>query len=342
MSKHFTFLLSVCIFVCISCKQDVPSVPVDPIVDQNCGNDAQISAADSAYQQWPTFSVLYELKCIDVSSGTRLWAGESRSQGWQDSEWERTFVYDPKAQKAITYLDALRPMWSPNGDYLLCTSGFGAYEVFSGADLRHIASYYIPFSAMPSWSTDGRAFYYTVRDKPNGGTLYRLNLENGESNVVLDSLGLVVELSEEYFFGINYDGLYLVDKKRQAKMPLHFTWLNYPKQNVKDLSFYSNAPLSISPDRTKILVDLLSNSGFMMGRAVGGLFLFDLKLLEARRIREQQYWGTPYYPKWVTNDRFYGTYFCRSTQYGGPMSMVWEYDLKGNVIKQVTYPWMAL
>jgi hypothetical protein len=187
----------------------------------------------------------------------------------------------------------------------------------------------------PRWSLDGKYVFYN-----SVGGLWRVKLDGTEAMRVVSGLvGNIRELDDTRFVGFDEQGLFIVDKNSGVVSRDDYSLLNSDLLNFGGVHWRA---WDISPDRTRILVDMFSKSGFIEGRDIGGLFLFDLKQKTARRVLPQQYWGSLFWPRWISNDRFYGSHFCRTRTPGQSMSMVWEYDLDGKVIQQITYPWMYL
>jgi len=338
--KNSTASILLCVaLVLAGCGEKSPNMPGDPdppFVEDTCYNDDPLTYLDSAQQQWPSMHVQYEISRIEISAATGWWSGVGRLAGWSALHQEGVFIYDPQAHAPIWFLPKYIAHWSPDGALLLCDNGFYSFEIYDVATrslLHHLQ--FENAVGDPRWSFDGKYVYYN-----SAGGLWRVKLDGKEAmRVVPGAKGRIRELDDTRFVGFDGQGLFFVDSRSGE-------WIrdDFPLIDGDLLSYAGIDELAwdISPDRTRILVDIGSKFGFIEGREIGGLFLFDLEQKTARKVLPQQYWGSLYWPRWISNDRFYGSYFCRTRTPGRMLSMVWEYDLDGTVIRQVTFPWMHL
>lgn len=89
--------------------------------------------------------------------------------------------------------------------------------------------------------------------------------------------------------------------------------------------------LALSPNRKMALASVYHTGYWHSGQ--GGVYLFDLENVTARKVLPEQYWGNQYWPHWSSNSTFFATYFCRKDS----AAMVYEFDLNGKTIRQVTF-----
>ncbi len=323
------------------CDKDEPvAPPVQPITPEDtCYNDAPLTPYDSVHQQWPNMKGGYFVYRINVSPATGDWVGYSDVQGWNGVTNSGVFLYDPTNEDAITFLSAWDAEWSKNGTHLLLDNGFDGFKIYDVGQNRLLNPIIIQGATGPHWSKDERWIYVNKYGPSGIGGIWRVRPDGSDLELRANMAFNAREIDSIHFVGFDENGMYIYHTETAE-----FERIDFPNLPTDEYAFRSSSSLSwsISPDRKKILVDLFSKQGFIKGRDIGGLFLIDLESRTARKIRSQQYWGDPFYPTWVTNERFYGSYFCRTKSFITTCSMVWEFDLEGNFIKQITYPWMVL
>lgn len=332
-------ILLFCLIACTfhHCTDDAPNNPHPPVepVD-TCYNDAPISAYDSVTQQYPNLYSLYQVSKLHISNTSGLWSGVYNLNGWDSMIKHGVFIYDPSNEIALTFLPGWGGEWSKDGKRLLLDNGFNGFRIYDTDAMAYTASATFPqilnFTD-PRWSLDEQWIYGDGNDG-----LYRVRPDGSGFENLYPGHQLIKQLDSTHFAGFNREGLLIFDSQTQTN-----THINFPSLQADRFNLYvAVSSWSLSPDKTKILADIYTKAGFFAGRSTAGVFLFDLQKKTATKVLPQQYWGTPYYPTWATNSSFSGSYFCRTKSTSSSVTMVWEYDLQGNPIRQVTYPWMVL
>ncbi len=336
MNSHiFCIVIFVTLWIS-ACGNKAPVEPPVQSVADTCYNDDPLTPSDSAFQQYP--DAQYSVFSIDVSPSNGWWAAEVFINGWDWMIWRGVAVYNPATGDPLYYLPVGTAQWSPDGTKLLCGTGFWSFDIIDArtqALLHHVTYGREVVISGCRWSRDGTSILFHAM-----GNLCRSDLDGGNMRIVVPGASRKIrEFDDTRFVGFDEQGIYYVDAHTGTRSRESIV---IPE--AEELSFIGIQDINwdISPDRKKILVDINSKSGFMAGREVGGVFLFDLEHKTARKVLPPQYWGDIYRPRWISNHRFHGSYFCRTRTLGRSLSMIWEYDLDGNTIRQVTEAWMPL
>ncbi len=334
MNHRYLYIAIIGILL-IGCDEETtikpqPSPPISP--EDTCYNDAPLRPYDSLHQQWPMRR--YGISHLSLSSKDNLWAGEYMIDGWagQNGNWG-IFIYDPTKGYAIQFLKGWDIDWSPDGKQLLTNNGFGGFRIFDVDKMEFISIQNMENYSNPCWSLDGN---WVLIDYD--GKKYRVRPDGTELSIYAGRGWSGRELDSTHIVAFDSESMYIYDRSTSLFERIVFNNLNATEFNFSGIG----NTFSLSPDKSKILLDIYSVRGFFEGRETAGLFLIDINKRTATKIRNQQYWGDAYRPIWRTDSTFYASYFCRTRSPKTSISMVWEFDLEGNFIKQITYPWMVL
>jgi hypothetical protein len=334
MAYVSSFVLSVFLMLAITgCRDDSPILTSTEQPIDSCGNEAPISPGDSIRSDWPSLHIAYTVKYMSVSKEYGYWTGVVFVDYWEEVTRFGVFVYDPHTESVLGFYDYTRySQWSPDGKYLLISYEGSGYYVIDAASMMIQYSVAIDGAICPYWSKDGRYVYL----HKTGGT-WRVNPDGSGLTHIADSVVVGREIDSTHFVGFDARGLYIYNVDDGSKRNIYMAGIN-------DNRFWFSTRLDwdISPDHSKILVELYDMGGFVPGRNTAGVFVIDLSTFEAKKVLEQQYWGDAYYPRWNTNSSFFASVFCRKGYMGRSMKMVWEYDLEKHTIRQITYPWMKI
>lgn len=322
--KRFLFLLLPILFY--SCS-DQPATPPNT-TDSNtpcdtCFNDAQITSYDSTWQQWP--SPRYMISNMKQSQYSGFWIGEVLSLYFRDSGWNQgMFIYDPATRKLVQYYDFWLPELSHDGKQVLVQYGFKGFGVIDLAtmDITQLTTEEFSF---PNWSLDDSWIFASKYNQ-----IYRFKPDGTEVKMIASGIRGARQFEQYKFAGFANDEIRIYDMESDSLIRIQNPF-------VPSVALSSNDQWDLSPDRTRLLVSTMSNKG-LFDREHGGLFMYNLLTHEAKRILPPQYWGNQYYPKWSSNSTFFGTYYCRKDS----VAMVYEYDLNGKVLRQVTYKEMKM
>ena len=138
------------------------------------------------------------------------------------------------------------------------------------------------------------------------------------------------QMNETTIIGVDETGFSLVDIRSGIKTKCPFPIPNDHQQ-------FGPGTWDLSPDKTRALADISDQRhGFRDeygSYGDGGLYLFDFRDYTVRRVLPWQYWGPSYDARWASNNTFYATYACRKDR----AAMVYEFDLNGKTIRQVTF-----
>ncbi len=330
MKKFFlpVFLLLVCYAGCKDAPVPVTPVDCDALPCDTCNTFAPISGWDSLYNK-P--DAKYMISKVVFNQHRNELIGHVK-KSWSP-HFSGVFIHNILT-KETTILNAWDFALFSSGDRMLVAfsgwNGIGIYE-FELKEYRKITSIPDQF-VRPILSIDES---YIIADSSH--TPYRISLDGLQRVVMSDSLIRPQQLDEKTIIGLHRftkprEGVLIMDLETKAHKWMDFTGL------PADMNWgFAEFTFVLSPDRTRILMDVASSRGIWV-RENGGLFLLDIASQTARKVLPQQYWGQPWYATWSSNSTFFASYHCRKDT----TAMLFEYDLNGKVLRQVTFKEMKL
>lgn len=166
---------------------------------------------------------------------------------------------------------------------------------------------------------------------------FRIGIDGSWREALTDSLVEPVQLDQQHLIGITRMSIPRYGIRTLDLDSKKLEWIDFSGL-PDDMNWgFSHHTLALSPDRTKLLMDVASVKGNMY-RENGGVYILDLKTRTARNVLKRQYWIQQYLPTWSSNSTFYASYYCRKDS----SAMLYEYDLNGKVLRQVTFKGMKL
>lgn len=300
-----------------------PPPPVDPFED--CGNGDPVSPFDSLYHNWPCPK--YRISQLRISPSNGWWAGEYYRYGTAEGETSAMgiFVYDPVNDVPIAqYDDAWGHRWSPDGRALILIHGFELYRIdVPSMSLHTPAADYVVNLA--SWSTDGKRIFfehYNKNDQSIETGLYSMNPDGSDKHFEGRCGAWAQLLNDSTFIGFTWDSLIFLQRGSLIRTARYIPEMDdFPDHSQLDISFV---------DETMVFGTV--RKGSILDPWGNGLWLLDTESWKPRKIRGAQWWNKLYYPTWAPNGNIYGSVFCRKDS----SSMVWEFDLQGNPLRQIT------
>ena len=319
MAKVIRIVFFICsLAVLHACSDENPTEPPksnDPFAD--CGNDEPISSNDSAWSMFPW--ARYRISELRISSYNGYWAGTYERHNFASTDLtyaSGVFLYDPHRNVPITgFTDSWGHSWSPDGKTLLFTNSntIYTYNQLNGK-LTQLTE--PEASDIAYWSVDGKHIYYR-----HYGT-YVMNPDGSEKRPVTDMIWRAKVLDASRLVAVYKDTLRIFNIPDST-----LTKIYKPEM---DPSHHLNA-YDISPDSKFIIFQTQQNGG-VLDPWGNGVWLMHTKTWTAKKIRGAQWWGHEYYPTWASDNTFYASVFCRKDS----SSMIWEFDLNGNPIRQIT------
>jgi len=330
-SQYFRLIFIASIFtaihILVGCKNESPVKPPDvlPPPCDTCDTYLPLENVDSLYFNipWPKYII-----CDVYASSRGFLAGSTLLQGWQNRGIEYYgFIYNPMTTTVIGFYGSDMFGWSHDGRYLLVGAGFNGVGVLDIETMKTYRPVWDDYSEY-SWSLDDEWIYmhryggtFRVRPRETNVELISYNFRGGRQ---IDSTHLIT---------FSDSGLVTYNMKTAEFHSLSWSYLP-PPSNLIILHQWS-----LSPDRTKILADVPGSGGLNNPTRDGaGLYLFDLKAESVRKVLPGQYWFQEYHAQWTSNSTFFASYHCRKDS----TSMVFEYNLNGRVLRQVTFKEMKL
>jgi hypothetical protein len=300
-----------------ACSDDMPTPP--KTLCDTCDTYAPVSSYDSLWGLWPY--PLLRVSNTTLIPGTSILAGEVHFIGWRDISWYSGFFYDTSTRR-FTYIRGGDFDFSRDGSKFLMMGEGGIHLVDRLTMTSHLllkGSDYV----LPRWSVDEQWVYLTT-----DGSTFRMRPDGNSLMLIVERFQRAWPLDDERLisFAPENSGVVIYNMTTKERTPLVFSGL------PAGLRYNDSRPRDLSPDRTKILADISTGEG-ILERERRGLYLFDLTTMSARQVLRGQYWGYEYYPKWTSNTTFMASYHCRKDT----AAMIYEYDLCGRVIRQVTY-----
>jgi len=322
-------LLSMIYFMMIltGCNTDSPLKPPggDILPCDTCETKLPITDMDSLWFDVPR--PVYTIEDVFLSS-RRLLAGTYYLEGWKGRGPEGGgFIYDPANASVIGFYGSDMFGWSHDGRYLLVGAGFNGVGVL---DIETM-NIYKPVSddySNYSWSLDDQWIYM----HRYGGT-FKVHRSGGNVELISYNFKGGRQLDSTHLITFSDSGLVIYNTQTKVFKNLLWSYLP-PPSNLGILQQWS-----LSPDRTKILADVPGSGGLSNPTREGyGLYLFDLKTESVRKVLPGQYWFREYRAQWTSNSTFFASYHCRKDS----TAMIFEYDLTGKVLRQVTFKEMKI
>lgn len=310
-----------------SCTDDSsvepPPPPVDPFAD--CGNGDPVSSLDSLWHNWP--NPKYRISRLRISPYNGWWAGDYYRYGTVEGETSAMgiFVYDPVNDIPIAqYDDAWGHRWSPDGRTLILVHGFQLYRI--DIPSMNIKNLTVGFDVgLGSWSSDGQKLFFdhTGRGSVNlDGGMYSMQPDGSEKRFEGHCGAFSQLLNDSTFMGFKADSLIFLQRGNLIRSARHIPEMDeFPYHDQLDISGSRN-----------LIVFGTAHKGSILNPWGNGLWLMDTETWIPRKIRGAQWWNELYYPTWAPNGNIYGSVYCRKDS----SSMVWEFDLQGNPIRQIT------
>lgn len=321
---------NICVLIAIilaftGCSEDSPiePQPVDPFASCDNGQDVGTDSLLYVYDFFPT----YQISHLTVSSFNGWWAGEYKELGNRRG----IFVYDPVSNTPIArYEKAEWHEWSPDGRKLLLLIDVDIWLV----DVPSMALTRITDvsneglgTRFACWSQDGKHIIATRSlDKqipvwPLG--TFEMKPDGSEKRLLTESLWAAKTLDTSRIVALFGDSLLIYDINKNTITRV-FT-------GIGSLSRDSFSAFTVSPSGEHIVIHARSPGNYDNPWA-NSLYIVNSKTWEVKKIRDAQRWDKPYAPSWVSNSSFYASVLCIMDS----SSMVWEFDLNGNPIKQIT------
>lgn len=322
------FAVSACYFGCSDSitihPDDCNGLPCD-----TCETYTPISSWDSLYDiprsRYTISKVAYNVKRSQLIG--KVYYGLSRSS------FSGVFIYNDRTRETT-----LLSLWSyclfSDGERMIMElpgwNGLGIYDLrtHEGSKITAIPDGF----TSPSLSLDEK---YIFAD--SSYATFRISIGDWSIEALSDSLDAPVQLDERHLIGIT----------RLSKPRYGIRTLNLETKTLEWIDFVglpenmnwgvSKGRFSLSPDRKRILMDVASAKG-IWDKDNAGLFLLDIPSRTARKILPAQYWAHHYTPTWSSNTTFFASYHCRKDT----TAMLFEYDLNGKVLRQVTFKEMKL
>jgi len=320
-----TCFLGTLVILSCSDKPVAPPTTSYPLVPcDTCENGFPLSFGDSIEQNFPRAWYIIRTAAQDPTKS--LLIGEYRYktkngifiQNQQTREinfiaaWGYALFKDGK-RMVIQY-----PAWS----------GIGIYNIETKSMVKIADGEF----TIPSLSLDEKYIYVD-----SAYLVYRISIDGLKKEAISDSLSEAVQLDQSQLIGLSRytiprEGLKTFNLETKKIEYLDFPELSFP---INWGNSYSN--WSLSPDKSKILMNIASEGG-IWDRENGGLYVLNIASRSAKKVLPKQYWGQPYYPTWTSNTTFFASYHCRKDT----TAMLFEYDLNGKVLRQVTFKEMKL
>jgi hypothetical protein len=315
--KPYGYLLLLSITVFASCADDTSSPQCYHNICDSCLQDLPLTPSDSIWHNYPMPSYIH-YDVLPVAQNKLM--GYVIVNGWKGSSWtDGIFVYDTEMRELLDYFIGYDPSLSNRRDKI-------AYDNGSEIRIRNIATRSEQVIAKgfskPRWSLDDK---YLYMNQNIGFRLYKVNIDDTSKQIVGDSLYNIRQRNANVLIAIGNNVIYSYDEGKKTRRIIE---LRLSKDEV--VSGY-NQPYDVSPDGSTMLLEVASRRGFL-DRDNGGLFVVDMSTGESKKILRSQYWGDAYCPLWISNDRFYASFFCRKDS----ASTIYEYSITGDVMKQVT------
>lgn len=331
MKKFFlpVFLLLVCYAGCKDAPVPVTPVDCDALPCDTCSTFAPISGWDSLYNK-PRAK--YTIMKVAFNPRRNELIGHV-NKSWSP-HFNGVFIYNIMTRET-SILNAWDFALFSSGDRMLVSfdgwNGIGVYDFASRSGWK--------ITSIPD---DFQVLHLSIDEKhifaDSAHRSFRITLDGSQREALTDSIVAPQQLNEKTLIGIfrftkPREGIRTFNLESKQEQWIDFTGLP-PNMNW---GFAMASTFVLSPDRTRILMDVASAAG-IYDRENGGLFLLDIASRAARKVLPKQHWGQPYYATWSSNSTFFASYHCRKDT----TAMLFEYDLNGKVLRQVTFKEMKL
>jgi len=310
-----------------ACDEDDKSVAPRPCTDisicDTCNNGGPRDPVDSSLNLPP--SPRYIISYVQRGTSDYIFVGCCELEGWNGIYQQyNNFVYDSKTQEiriipGSSWLDL-----SPDRKKIL--SRYGYYDfVIIDAETYEYTTLRRESSGNPHWSIDGQSIYYQ-----QGGKVWSTRIIDLATTSYDANLNSPQQFNDTVIVGYKNDTLYYYNINSNTLSSCGF---NIPSENQTFGVGYNS--IELSPDRKYALGQVvpLHVSDNDTNQYNSGLYLFDFAQKKTRRILKSQHWSNPYYQKWTNRDTFFASYYCRKDS----AAMVYEFDLNGKTIRQVTF-----
>lgn len=328
---HPATIFLIVILAYAGCSDD-PVIPPPPDQFANCKNDTHLTELDTIMHRAP--APTYHISRLTVSTYNGWWAGEYQMgiPGTGVPKARGIFLYDPVSDSPLaTYQTAEWHEWSPDGRSLLLIIGSDIWIVdVPSLVLRKIYDWRTDSLAtwFATWALDGRRVFVSRPVKKNSlwplGT-YVMNADGSERKLVTTKIWYAKQLDEGSLISITSGIIfqYDIDSDSLYRFERPLVGVRSAGRSIRDYDILRNRDYVVVHSRW---ADAIFNHQW------NPLFMLDTKTWTLRQIREAQRWDVEYLPTRAGPSSFYATVFCRTDS----SSMVWEFDMKGNPIKQVT------
>jgi len=274
---------------------------------------------------WPQANL--DISQLRISPYNGWWAGYFKGYQKSDGIWaEGIFLYDATNNIPIARFDgSWSYAWSKDGKQFLFINNFNVF-IFHCATktLTQITENNLYSAAI--WSVDG-SMLFTRKTRYADDT---------------DTLGGIVAMNPDGSNKRNVTNYFLspkmLDSTRLMCVIIDTIFIFDTRNGNRSKIFKPEMDTNHNPD----LYDVSLNNEFIIFQTTkkgsipnpwnNGIWLMDTETWTARKIRGAQYWNKQYYPTWASESTFYASVYCRNDS----SSMVWEFDLNGNPIRQIT------
>jgi hypothetical protein len=305
------------------CSDDSPIIPTIPPCNDislcdTCDTGAPRNPADSSLNLPPP--LYYTIMYLQKSPTSNIVAGSSALDGWNNI-WGlyNNFLYD-QATKEITIVPGSSWVeWSNDGKKIL--SQFGWDIGILTVETKQFVTFLPSSSSQPTWSFDGEWIYF----QRGSNSTWVMRINGLELRLLDNNFTSPRQFNDSLLLGLSEDTLSFFNLRTETKYPCGF---DIPNENQR---FWGvSTGLHQSPNRKYVLGEVISKHG---NPDDAGLYLFDFVNTTASKIFPSQFWGQPYRPRWSSNSTFFATYYCRKDS----AAMVYEFDLNGKTLRQVTF-----
>lgn len=288
----------------------------------SCGNSDPISYSDSINVGRPNPRI--RISQLRISPYNGWWAGEYEGYRWGDGQYGHgIYIYDPISDTPIArYDEAGYHYWSPDGRKLLLSTYSALYVIdIPSLEVRNITP--VGIGVLGTWTLDGSCIYARYGSKSEPAGIYSMKSNGSNKKFITNQVWNATKLLDKNRLFAPYP-----DSIRTFNINTGVLSLSYRPQ----VRMESHPELyDISPDRQSILYETW-HQGDIYEPWGNGIWVMDTATWSPRKVLGAQWWRHEYYPTWASESTFYASVYCRNDS----SSMVWEFDLNGNPIRQVT------
>lgn len=319
MKTIITFLFTACLFT--GCSKDntiVQPTPIDP--SANCGNWESIDVLDSIKQSWP--APKYKITRLKISSYNGWWAGHHD----EDKLSYTIFLYDPVADSVMKTFYGFSYFWSKDGKKFIffdMYSNINIFDILNGNMKIIHAGNNIPTFACWSYDDSQIIVSNSFSGDPWSG-IWKLDPDG--SRVLLTPTRMVNArvLDENRILGFLQDTLCLFDIGNNSITKIFKSELT---------AFTDPEYFDVSPNGDFILLEPRGYHGYEdRMRPHNAVWLLDTHNWSVRKVLGTQAWNEAHDPSWASASTFFASVYCRKDS----SSLIWEFDLNGNPIRQVS------